>query len=433
TLNVGIESLMHLHIFGHRLCLQWVKAERIGKTDSLTVCCRSFKHQGEERRRKKFAFFGVPRGVPHSFRSSSKNSEEIESTIRNRRQRVLKWLHKDSGMDSTESSSYFRDSVMNGNRKESIQSPQSPFSFQDWYTPSSISISSELPGDYMRSELSGDSIFHELPNSSVNYSCFNGWDRPSPTLDDIVSQSSTFQGFPAILDISEADSASIKELACQYGGPIGPEMSCNTEMQDQIFNTGGHRSCHNSDFNTSMAFKVFGTMDNRQNPMGQNPMGQMYPSSGLSPSRSPKLRHSVCPPIQTDLHQYGYIQPQEGLSAKSPEISPPDTCTTNTSCSSISIDSSRNPAALESRHNSISSPESSYSLSEQPDFDPPFYCEDAQIPGHSAAHHEIGFQFQMQYLQASCFLDHQRSPSESKHAEGADYSCFEARSVDVIG
>ncbi|KAB8295108.1 hypothetical protein EYC80_007043 [Monilinia laxa] len=368
----------------------------------------------------------------------------------------------------------FRDSINNGSRKESIESPQSFFSSRDDYPASSVSGYSGLTGDTIMPELAVETNLQELSDTSVNpsfsaagYGFSNPWKLASPTSRATVLPSSSLRGSPTLLDIPEADSTSIKELPWSPCGRVPAEISWNVRMIDLI-STTGDRSSHHSDFDSSRELKMVDAVLDKENPI--KTLHLLPVLSGVPSIQSPKLRGSMCPTIQTDVHQfkdrYHSLQYQEDSSEKLRYLSSPDTATTNTSGYSLSSDLGYGAAATQSYRSSITSPRSSTSGNEKSGTDNLCFYQDAQLmslsefpPGdysgqniHSHSHSqridmndfaheellglatapcETDFPFQMQEIQAPCILGLQKNQLESDETRTGN-NCSDARMVQII-
>ncbi|KAJ8067258.1 hypothetical protein OCU04_004620 [Sclerotinia nivalis] len=282
----------------------------------------------------------------------------------------------------------------------------------------------------------------------------------SATLGSTLSSCSRFKRSYALLDISEsvaeADSTSINELPCSYGGGggIGSKMSEYFGPQEATSNTD-HHSSKSFSFDTAMDF---GFVDTRAD--GQDEMEPAFllpilskPSSG----QSPNLRQSLCPAIHTNMQFRDHsdsIQHRELLFTRTPQLSSPDTATTDTSGDSFPSDSGYCSVTPDPYYTSTTSPGSFYLQDEESEFDdtyfwgagnlvgvPEFprgryldqsYCPQP-IPANdsiqkelldiSTARHAIYCSCQIQGTQALCFLEHGESGFEPNDARvGGSYA-----------
>ncbi|RAL65894.1 hypothetical protein DID88_005557 [Monilinia fructigena] len=390
---------------------------------------------------------------PHPFRNSLKNG---------------------NGMECIQSPRYFRNSINNGSRKESIESPQSLFSSRDDYPASSVSGFSGLTGDTIIPELSVETGLQELSDTTLNpsisaagYGFSNLWKLSLSTSRATVLPSSSLKGSPTLLDIPEADSTSIKELPWSHCGQVPSGISWNNRVLDPI-STTSDRSSHHSGFDSSRELKMVDAVVDKQNP---TKTVDFLPVLSVVPSiQSRELRGSMCPAIQTDVHQfkdrYDLLHYQEDSSETLRHLSSPDTATTTTSGYSLSTDSGYGSVATESYHSSITSPRSSNSGNEKSGLDnlcsyqgeqlmslsefPPGNYSGQNIHSHSHSHPidmndfaheelldfpaapcEINVPFRMQEMQASCNLGLQKNQFESDDTKNGHF-CFDARMVKVI-
>ncbi|KAF7870312.1 hypothetical protein EAF04_004058 [Stromatinia cepivora] len=371
-----------------------------------------------------------------------------------------------SEMEHFHSQHRLRDSIKNGSTKEFVVAQQSLLSFKDGQTPTSSTSFPEKTKDVLLPEPSVNAPFQELPGSNTDQLYpiadrlfFNVWNTPSPTLGATLSPSSALKQTFALLDISEgvveADSTSIKELPCSNGGGIGSRISQYSGTQEATSNTD-HHSSKIFNLDTAMDFRFADTRTD-----GQDQMEQVFllpiPSKPSS-SQSPNLRQSLCPAIHTDVQQFGghsnCIKHQELLFTKTPQLSSPDTATTNSSGDTFPSDSGYDSAAPDSYYTSTTSPGSFYLQDEESEFDDTYFCRARNLVGVSefphgryldesycpqpipindpiqkelldisTARHAIYCSCQIQGTQALCFFEHGESGFEPNDARvGGSYA-----------
>ncbi|ESZ98517.1 hypothetical protein SBOR_1179 [Sclerotinia borealis F-4128] len=307
---------------------------------------------------------------------------------------------------------------------------------------SRLKVATYLPWNIVLTyhELSDRTVYQPISVAGQGFS--NIWKSSSSTLPATVSPSSTLQGHFDLHGIAEADSTYIKELPGFRDGRIDFGMSLDTETPGLIPSTG-RRSSHHFDLDTSMELRSVGTTTDRKNP--SEPVYLLPVSSRPSFSRPLKIRGSMCPIIQTDVHQR-----QEKLILDTLQCSSPDTATTNTSGETFSTYSGYDSAAPDCYQSAGTSPGSFYARGKQSIFNAPIWdfteCLEQDIHPQSirmsnfieekllepsAAQGEFDFPLVAQDMQTSCFAEPQEKSFHFIDA-GAGYSLFDARTAQII-
>ncbi|KAF7933828.1 uncharacterized protein EAE98_003537 [Botrytis deweyae] len=348
-------------------------------------------------------------GIPNSLHISTDSRNEAECTGSphsrecSHRVNMMQYLRTDPALP-------YRDSIINGSRKEAALSPQSLFSYDGEYISPSPTKFQESAKDTCLTELSGESNFHELPDSSLlpelpedslthdqstpvaGHSFLNNQKRISSTLRAIVSPSSASNGRFQSLDTPEAGSTSIKEFPSVHGDQAGYRTPWYIGTQEST-PSAGHCLSDTLDFgNPAEAGMVDITAEIRV----QMDAAYLSPDSSISmPLQSPRFRGSMCPAIQTDVRKFESnveaIQYQGRLLEDSPRISSPDTASTNTSGETFTSDSGYGPRAPQSDYTSATSPRSLFSGDERLGFENAFFIKAGQLVSPSEFRHERYF------------------------------------------
>ncbi|TGO34830.1 hypothetical protein BHYA_0180g00060 [Botrytis hyacinthi] len=350
--------------------------------------------------------FGRRYGIPNPLHISTDSGNELECTGLSHsrefshRMNVMEYLRTDPTLP-------YRDSIMNGNRKESALSPQSLFSYDGEYLSPSLKKFQKSAKDTFLTELSGESNFHELPDSSLlpelpedsldhdqstlvaGHSFLNNQKRISSTSRGIVSPSSASNGHFQSLDTLEAGLTVVTEFPFVDGDKVGYRTPWYIETQEST-PSAGH--CVSDIFgfgNTAEAEIVDKTAEIRI----QMEAAYLSPDSSISMGlQSPRSPGSMCPAIQTDLRRFksnlDAIQYQRGLFEDSPRISSPDTASTNTSGETFSSDSGYGPRAPQSDYTSATSPRSLFPGDERLGFENAFFSKPGQLVSSSEFSHE---------------------------------------------
>ncbi|KAF5877006.1 putative transcription factor c2h2 protein [Botrytis fragariae] len=410
---------MHFRIFHHRLCLHWTKIEKLEKSDFRRVWCRSSKQKKKTTEKKTFTMFRIP----NSLRISTDSRNEVVGTGSphscecSHRMNMTEYLRTDSALPH-------RDSIINGSRKESALSPQSLFSSDGEYiSPSLKNYQESAKGNFL-TELSGESNFHELPDSSrlpelsedslnhdqstpvAGHSFLNNQKRISSTLRAIVSPSSASNGRFQSLDTPEAGSTFITEFPCVNGDQVGYRTQWYIGTQESTPSAGHYLSDTLGSGNSEEAEMVDITAEIRI----QMDAACLSPDSSIPmPLQSPRFRGSMCPAIQTDVRRFesnlDAIQRQGRLFEDSPQISSPDTASTNASGETFPSDSGYGPRAPQSDYTSATSPRSLFSGDERLGFENTFFSKAGQLVSPSEFSHE-------RYFDQSCSLQ-SKQPNDS--------------------
>ncbi|KAF7954228.1 hypothetical protein EAE96_005357 [Botrytis aclada] len=293
----------------------------------------------------------------------------------------------------------YRDSIMNGSRKESALSPQSFFSSENEYIPSNFRKLPESSKGIFLTELSGESNFHELPDTSLlpelPEDCFDH-DQPTPVAGHSfcnnqkpISSKLRIVVPPRSLDIPEACSTVVTELPCVDNDQIGSRAPWYIESQEPISMVG---DCLSDAFGLDTSAEV-GTFDTTAGIRNQIDAACLSPESLISmPHQSPRFRGSMCPAIRTDVRRFGSnfhaIQHQRRLSENSFQISSPDTASTSTSGETFPSDSGYDPRALQSDYTSATSPKSFFPGDERLGFENTSFSKAGQLVSPSEIDHE---------------------------------------------
>ncbi|TGO27115.1 hypothetical protein BPAE_0047g00310 [Botrytis paeoniae] len=350
-------------------------------------------------------------GIPSSLHISTDSRNEMERTGSphscecSHRMSMMEYLRTDPTLP-------YRDSIINGSRKELVLSPQSLFSYDGEYISPSLKNFQESAKGIFLTELSGESNFHELPDSSLlselpedslnhdqstpvaGHSFLNNQKRISSNLRAIVYPSSAPKGLSTILDTPEAGSTVITEFPCIDGDQIGSRAPWYIETQESTSSAGYYLS-------DAFGFDTFveaGMVDISAEIRSQMDVASLSPDSSISmPLQSPRSRGSMCPTIQTDVRGFGSNpdanQHQGRLFDDSPQISSPNTASTDTSGETFQSDSGYGPRAPQSDYTSATSPRSIFSGDQGLGFEKTFFSK--------AASSEFGHE---RYFDQSCSL-----------------------------
>ncbi|CAD6444557.1 a975918f-cced-4db2-b14c-b4ee306cc081-CDS [Sclerotinia trifoliorum] len=475
---------MHLHVFNRRFCLHWVKIESIEKSDHSLLCCQFSKQKAKINKKKKSTIFGMPY-KPFCF-SHRRNSSEIEpielphpSTDPLKSVSAMDYfkstenlrdsIKNGSEMEHFHPQNFFRDSIKNGSMKECVASQQILSSSKNGDTPTSFASFPEKTRDLRLPKLSVNATFQELPGSNADLFIStadpgfpNGLDSSSPSPGATLSPWSPFKRIFALLDISEslaeADSTSIKELPCHYSGGIGPRISQHLGPREATFDTD-HHSSKFFNLDSAMDSRLADTRPNEQH--GMEPLFCLPFSPKPSYSQPSNLRQSLCPAINTDIQQFrdlsNSFKHRELQFTITPQLSSPDTATTNTSGDSFPSDSGYDSAAPDPCYTSTTGPGSFYIEDEESEFDDKYFAgarhlvdvSEFHYAGYldrssclqptpindpmqkdlldtSSARHAVFCSCQAQGIQALCFLEHGESGFEATEVR-VDSSCADAR------
>ncbi|KAF7908666.1 uncharacterized protein EAF01_004421 [Botrytis porri] len=353
--------------------------------------------------------FGRRYGIPSSLRISTDSRNEVQCTGSphscecSNRKNIMEYLQNDPTLP-------YRDSIMNGSRKETALTPQSVFSSDCGYISPSLKNFPESANAIFLTELSGENNFHELPDSSLlselpegslNYgqstsvavhSFSNNQKRISSTLQAIVSPSSASKGHFASLDTPKAGSTFVTEFTCVDGDQIGSRTPWYIETQESI-PSAGHCLSDDIGFGNSAEFEMTDTTAEMRTQMDAACLS-LEPSISMT-LQSPRFRGSMCPAIQTDVRRFGSnldaIQHQGRLFEVSPQISSPDTASTDTSSETSPSDSSYGPRAPQSDYTSATSPRSIFPGDERLGFENEFFSKARQLVNPSESSHERYF------------------------------------------
>ncbi|TGO45896.1 hypothetical protein BOTNAR_0630g00050 [Botryotinia narcissicola] len=336
----------------------------------------------------------------------------------------------------------YRDSIMNGSRKESALSPQSLFSYDGEYLSLSLKKFQESSKDTFLTELSGESNFYELPDSSLlselpedsldhdqstlvaGNNFLNNQKRISSTSRAIVSPSSASNGHFQSLDTLEAGLTVITELPCVDGDQVGYRTPWYIETQEST-PIAGHCLSDNFGFGNAAEAEI---VDKTAEIRIQMDAACLSQDSSISmPLQSLRSLGSMCPAIQTDLRRFkcnlDATQHQRGLFEDSPQISSPDTASTNTSGETFSSDSGYGPRAPQSDYTSTTSPRSLFPGDEWLGFENTFSILQSNQPndfytfGLANIHSELDDLCRDQQMQASYLSDFKDAIFESGEME----------------
>lgn len=361
--------------------------------------------------------FGRRYGIPNPLHISTDRRNEVECTRSphsrgySHRMNMLEYLRTDPTLP-------YRDSIMNGSRKESALSPQSLFSYDVEYISPNLNKFQESAKDTFLTELSGESNFHELPDSSllpelpedslnhdqltliVGHSFINNKKRISSTSRAIVSPSSASNGRFQSLDTPEAGSTFITELPCVDGDQAGYRTPWYIATQEST-PSAGHCLSDTLGFGNSAEAEM---VDTTAGIRIQMDAACLSPDPSIfMPLQSPRSPGSMCPAIQTDVRRFksnlDAIQHQGGLFENSPQISSPDTASTNTSGETFPSDSGYGPRAPQSDYTSATSPRSLFSGDDRLGFENAFFSKAGQLVSPSELSHE-GYLDQSSSLQS---------------------------------
>ncbi|TGO57363.1 hypothetical protein BCON_0066g00120 [Botryotinia convoluta] len=367
--------------------------------------------------------FGRRYGIPSSLRISTDSRSDVECTGSpyscecSHRMNMMEYLRTDPTIP-------YRDSIINGSRKESALSPQSLFSSDGEYISPSLKNFPESAKGIFLTELSGETNFHELPDSSLlpelpenslnhdqpnpvaGHSFFNNQKPISSTLRAIVSPSYAAKGPFTSLDTPEAGSTVVTEFPCVDGDQIGSRAPWYIENQESI-SSAGHCLSDAFGFDTSTEIGIVDITAKIQNQMDA---AYLSPDSSISiPLQSPKFRRSMCPAIQTDVRRFESnlddMQHQGRLFEDSPQISSPDTASTDTSGETFPSDSGYGPRAPQSDYTSATSPRSLFPGDERLGFENTFFSKARQLVSPSEFSHEryLGQSYSLQSKQPNDF------------------------------
>ncbi|TGO16224.1 hypothetical protein BTUL_0030g00070 [Botrytis tulipae] len=341
--------------------------------------------------------FGRRYGIPNPLHISTAGRNELECTGSSHPRECSHRMNMTEYLRTNPTLPY-RDSIMNGSRKESALSPQSLFSYDGEYLSPSLKKFQEGAKDNFLIELSGESNFHELPDSSLlpelpedsldhyqstlvaGRSFLNNKKRISSISRAIVSPSSASNSYFQSLDTLEAGLTVITECPRVDGEKVGYRTPWYNETQD-LTPSAGHGLSNTFGFgNTAEAEMVDKTAEIRI----QMDAAYLSQDSSISmPLQSPRSLGSMCPAIQTDLRRFksnlDATQHQRGLFEDSPQISSPDTASTNTSGETFSSDSGYGPRAPQSDYTSATSPRSLFPGDEQLGFENAFFSKPGQL------------------------------------------------------
>ncbi|KAF7898219.1 hypothetical protein EAF00_004665 [Botryotinia globosa] len=350
--------------------------------------------------------FGRRYGIPNPLHISTATRNELECTGSSHPRECSHRMNMTEYLRTNPKLPY-RDSIMNGSRKESTLSPQSLFSYDGEYLSPNLKKFQEGAKDNFLIELSGESNFHELPDSSLlpelpedsldhnqsilvaGHSFLNNPKRISSTSQTIACPSSASNSHFRSLDTPEAGLTVITEFPRVDGEKVGYRTPWYNETQE-LNPSAGHGPSDTFGFgNTAEAEMVDTTAEIRI----QMDAAYLSQDSSISmPLQSPRSLGSMCPAIQTDLRRFksnlDAIQHQRGLFEDSPRISSPDTASTNTSGETFSSDSGYGPRAPQSDYTSATSPRSLFPGDEWLGFENKFFSKPGQLVSPPEFSHE---------------------------------------------